>query len=118
MPLELTELFNNTIEYFISPNNIILSNRFILAITISLVIILIFYLYSKDDIDTIYEDSNIYELTIKSSVVSTFVVYVLLYFNNKIIEDNLRNKYKNHDAKDTLDIIVNQKTETGNETKQ
>lgn len=108
MPLDLQELSDNTINKIISPNNIIISNRFILSITITLIILLIFYMYAKDDVDTIYADSNMYEISMKSTVVSSFVVYGLIYFNNKLIEKKIKDKYDTKESKNILDDITRQ----------
>ena len=114
MSLDLQELIDDTLEKYISYDNIILSNNFILALVITFTILLIFYFYSKDDIDTIYADSNIYEITTKSTIVSTFIVYGLLYFNNKIITNQTKKKYENNEDSVVLTEVTNKKNDGNN----
>lgn len=107
MPLDISEISDSIINMIISPDNIIISNKIILAITITFIILLIFYIYAKDDIETVYEDSNLYEISMKSGVVSTFIVYTLLYLNNKVTEDNIKKKYELNESKAVIHDLSN-----------
>ena len=111
MPLDLKELTNSIIFKVISPDNVIISNRFILAIVITLIVLLIFYLYSKNDIDTVYEDSNLHEIILKSAIVSSFVSYTLIFANNKVIENKIKSKYEQKEKNEILNDVINRSKE-------